>query len=153
MSSYCPVCDRFVDNLDDCDLPYGGDPPPFYEDEDDNGLVDYSDLVSEDDIPSQDDIESNMSYYLVKSGKINVKDPSTNSLYEVDVDSECVGLFRQNAMTFYEELTPYLILARNIENNEQLFYLVKCKDYFKQWVQVDLNVGDNIYNILSKKFI
>ena len=28
MSSYCPICDQFVDNLDNCELPYGGAPSP-----------------------------------------------------------------------------------------------------------------------------
>jgi hypothetical protein len=31
MSSYCPICDRFVDNLDNCDLPYDGNPSPSYD--------------------------------------------------------------------------------------------------------------------------
>jgi len=30
MGSYCPICDQFVDNLDDCELPYGGAPAPRY---------------------------------------------------------------------------------------------------------------------------
>lgn len=108
-------------------------------------LVDYSDLIEDSQIPDQETIESNMSYYLVKSGKTFIKDD--NQLWEVDVDETTLGLFRQNAMTYYEELTPYLILARNVENHEQLFYLVKCKNHPRQWVQVDLNTGDNIYNI------
>ena len=33
MSSYCPICEQFVDNLDDCELPYDGKPPPLYDDE------------------------------------------------------------------------------------------------------------------------
>ena len=28
MGSYCHICGNFVDNLDDCELPYGGTPPP-----------------------------------------------------------------------------------------------------------------------------
>jgi hypothetical protein len=30
MGSFCPVCDQFVNNLDDCELPYGGAPAPNY---------------------------------------------------------------------------------------------------------------------------
>ncbi len=30
MGSYCHICGNFVDNLDDCELPYGGAPPPLY---------------------------------------------------------------------------------------------------------------------------
>lgn len=106
-------------------------------------LVDYSDL---DHISvTSECVEENMSYYLVKSGKAHIKED--NQLWEVDVDSENVGLYRQNAMTFYEELTPYLLLARNVDSYDHLFYLVKCKDHPRQWAQVDLDTGDNIYNI------
>ena len=31
MSSYCHICGNFVNNLDDCELPYGGAPAPNYE--------------------------------------------------------------------------------------------------------------------------
>jgi hypothetical protein len=122
---------------------------PVYESESESVTspdpVDYSDIVDDSQIPDQETIEANMSYYLVRSGKVHVKE--NNQLWEVDVDSASTGLYRQNAMTYYEELTPYLILARNVENHDQLFYLVKCLSHPRQWVQVDLDTGDNIYNI------
>ena len=31
MSSYCHICGNFVNNLDDCELPYGGAPAPDYQ--------------------------------------------------------------------------------------------------------------------------
>ena len=33
MSSYCHICGNFVNNLDDCELPYGGAPAPRYDGE------------------------------------------------------------------------------------------------------------------------
>ena len=163
MSSYCPVCDQFVNNLDDCELPYGGNPAPLYsncsmdidsayESEGEESVtspdpripVDYSDIVEDSQIPDQDTIEANMSYYLVRSGKVFVKD--RNQLWEIDVDST-PGLYRQNAMTYYEPLTNYLVLARSVTDQSRLFYLVKCKDHPNQWVQVDVVTGENIYNV------
>ena len=33
MGSFCPVCNQFVNSLDDCELPYGGAPAPNYYEE------------------------------------------------------------------------------------------------------------------------
>ena len=107
-------------------------------------LVDYSDIVDLP-IPADIDIEANMGYYLVKSGRTHIKDH--NKMWELDVDSQTTGLYRQNAMTYYEDLTPYLVLARNVENHHHLFYLAKCKNHPTGWVQIDLDTGENIYNI------
>ena len=111
-------------------------------------LVDYSDIINDDDTMhiSQQEIEDNMKHYLVKSGKAHVK--VDNQLLEIEMDEAAPGLWRQNAMTLYETLTPYLIVAREFGNNEKrLFYLVKCKNYVPIWAQVSLTTGDNIYNI------
>ncbi len=47
MGSYCPICDEFVENLDQCDLPYGGAPAPPYntaiQDDEAEGEFDYGD--------------------------------------------------------------------------------------------------------------
>lgn len=108
-------------------------------------LVDYSDL---DHISvTSECVEENMSYYLAKSGQQFVK--YENQLWEIDLDSDCLGLYRQNAMTWYNEMTPYLIQAVSLSKNNVLFYLVKCKDYPTGWIQVDKETGDNIYNIRS----
>lgn len=94
--------------------------------------------------PALDDDNEVATNYLVKCGKVFVKDQ--NQLWEIDVDST-PGLYRQNAMTYYEPLTNYLVLARSVTDHSRLFYLVKCKDHPNQWVQVDVVTGENIYNI------
>lgn len=88
-----------------------------------------------------------MASYLVKSGAVCIKDQ--NQLWEVDTGSGCAGLYRQNAATFYQELAPYLILARSIDTGSELFYLVKCKNHPRAWVQVDPVTGSNVHNILK----
>jgi hypothetical protein len=137
MGSYCPICDQFVENLDNCELPYGGAPAPK--------LVDYSDIAFDSPPVSPRTVEANMSYNLVKTGKNMLK--INNQMWEIDIDSQVTGLYRQNAMTYYQPLTHYLILARSVDNNNPLFYLVKVKNHPDTWVQIDLEKGDDIYNI------
>lgn len=36
MGSYCHICGNFVNSLDDCELPYGGAPAPYYYYEEEN---------------------------------------------------------------------------------------------------------------------
>jgi hypothetical protein len=67
-----------------------------------------------------------------------------NYLWEIDVDSKDTGLIRQNAMTLYETMTPYLILARDFSTNNRLFFSVKVKNYPGDWIKIDLKQGDNI---------
>ena len=110
-------------------------------------LVDYSDLIDSIIPVSPHTIEANMSYNLVKTGRNKVK--VNNQEWEIDVDSDEAGLYRLNAMTYYMVLTPYLILAKDLTSHANLFYLVKCKNHPHGWVQVDLDQGDNIYNIVK----
>jgi hypothetical protein len=110
-----------------------------------HSLVDYSDLAFESPPVSPRTIEANMSYNLAKTGNNMVK--SENHLWEIDLDSPDTGLWRQNAMTTYEPLTPYLILARDFTNQNRLYFLVKVKNHRNGWVSISLDEGDNIYNV------
>jgi len=112
-------------------------------------LVDYSDIAFESPPVSPRTVEANMSYNLVKTGKNFVK--ADNHLWEIDVDSDDTGLFRQNAMTFYQAMTPYLVLARDFNTQERLFFLVKVKNHPQNWLKIDLDRGDNLYNIKQIK--
>ena len=107
--------------------------------------VDYTDLVFESPPVSPRTIESNMSYNLYMTGNNMVK--SENHLWEIDLDTPDTGLWRQNAMTTYEPLTPYLILARDFTNQNRLYFLVKVKNHHSGWVNISLDEGDNIYNV------
>ena len=108
-------------------------------------LVDYSDIAFESPPVSPRTVEANMSYNLVKTGNNFVK--AENHLWEIDVDAKETGLYRQNAMTYYQPLTPYLVLAKSLDNNNPIFYLAKVKNHLHIWVQIDVEQGDNIYNI------
>lgn len=143
MGSYCPICDEFVDNLDHCELPYGGAPAPNYNKM--RTQVDYSDIAFESPPVSPRTLEANMSYNLMKTGNNTVN--VDNILWEIDVDSTETGLLRQNAMTVYEPLNNYLVLARGFQTMKKIFYLVKVKGHQQGWVQISIEEGDNIYNI------
>ena len=60
------------------------------------------------------------------------------------------GLYRQNAMTFYRDVTPWAIVATLLDGMTpptELFYLIKCKkstENFFQWFQVDTALGRNL---------
>ena len=132
MGSYCPICDQFVDSLDHCELPYDGNPPPSYDD----SICSYE--ISGDDGSVRYNFEG-------VSGKVFIN--VDNKLLEVDDENESQHLFRQNAMTYYEYIYNWLIVVRDFNNDDKLFYLVKCKNYFDNWLQVNLNVGDTILDI------
>lgn len=132
MSSYCPICDEFVENLDHCEMPAVS-------------AVDYSDVGFDSPPVSPRTVEANMSYNLVKTGNNFVK--FENKIWEIDVDAEETGLYRQNAMTYYQPLTHYLVQALSVCNDNPIFYLVKVKNHPQTWVQINLDQGDTIYNI------
>ena len=71
-----------------------------------------------------------------------------NLEYRVDTAGVAAGgLYRQNAMTYYEGVTEWAIVARNVTDNRDLFYLVKCKhpnENYWTWVQVSTDLGENI---------
>ena len=140
MGSYCPICDEFVENLDQCDLPYGGAPAPPYN----NTAI--QDDEADDNEYLDDQIQRARTIIHPKNF---VK--ADNHLWEIDVDSDDTGLFRQNAMTFYQAMTPYLVLARDFNTQERLFFLVKVKNHPQNWLKIDLDRGDNLYNIKQIK--
>ena len=65
------------------------------------------------------------------------------------------GLYRQNAMTLYQEIYTFCILASEISTDPNiiagnpLFYLLFTKEDW--WVKVDITTGENIINIIKKK--
>lgn len=70
-----------------------------------------------------------------------------NTNYVVDVDAKEVGLWRQNAMTTYEFVRPYMIAAREFSSDMSApkpiqFYHVACKDF--GWVRIPTELGDKI---------
>ena len=132
MGSYCPICDQFVDSLDHCELPYDGNPPPSYDD----SICSYE--ISGDDGSVRYNFEG-------VSGTVFIN--VDNKLFEVDDENDSHHLLSQNAMTYYEGIYNWLIVARDFNNDDKLFYLVKCKNYFDNWLQVNLNVGDTILDI------
>ena len=71
-----------------------------------------------------------------------------NLEYRVDTAGVAAGgLYRQNAMTYYQSVTEWAIVARNLTDNRDLFYLVKCKhpnENHWTWVQVDTALGADI---------
>ena len=75
-----------------------------------------------------------------------------NKMYTVDTVNH-PGLWRQNAMTVYQFVFPYVILATEITvqpnvgitYGTKLFYLIFTRE--SNWLQVDLNTGDNLVNI------
>ena len=71
-----------------------------------------------------------------------------NLEYRVDTAGVAAGgLYRQNAMTYYQSVTEWAIVARNLTDNRDLFYLVKCKhpnENYWTWVQVSTDLGENI---------
>jgi len=63
--------------------------------------------------------------------------------FTVDTAVGSKPLHRANAMTFYEEITPFILLAKTFEENpKELFYLILTQE--EDWVQVDLNIGEKI---------
>ena len=85
--------------------------------------------------------------YIVNNDTVYIKDD--NQLWAVDIESESVGLYRQNAMTFYQEISACLVMAQSVNTWKPLFYLVKCKSHPRTWVQVDIDTGSNVRNILK----
>ena len=77
---------------------------------------------------------------------------STHYSINLDPDSRS-GLWRQNAMTSYDFIRPYMIVAKSLGFDTQvsqtpLFFLVYCHDH--GWVQVPTDVG---YTILDHPMV
>ena len=82
-----------------------------------------------------------------------------NQLYTVDIGNQSPGgLYRQNAMTIYQGVNDWAIVAldgmipptdivNGMNPSTELFYLIKCKkstENFYRWVQVDTTLGRNL---------
>jgi hypothetical protein len=76
-----------------------------------------------------------------------------NKLFTVNKNPDN-GLHRLNAMTFYEEVFPSVRCAYeqiNFSTGNKLFYLINTKE--QDWLQVDIETGENIINILKNPLI
>ena len=76
--------------------------------------------------------------------------------YTVDLKPSDTGLYRQNAMTIYEVVRPYMLVAKSLHHDGNIskdpsFYLVFCKTH--GWVQVTPDVAKTILkHPLVRKF-
>jgi hypothetical protein len=77
--------------------------------------------------------------------------------YKVDLTAEDAGLWRQNAMTTYDFVRPYMIAAREVEipykeisykNKPVLFYHVACEG--RGWIQISTELGNEILSLVKK---
>jgi len=63
--------------------------------------------------------------------------------FTVDTNVTEPPLYRVNAMTLYEKVTPFILIAKTYEeNSKELFYLILTKE--DDWVQVNLKTGAEI---------
>ena len=74
--------------------------------------------------------------------------------YKVDLTAENAGLCRQNAMTTYDFVRPYMIAAREVEipyknNKPVLFYHVACEG--GGWIQISTELGNEIISLVEKR--
>lgn len=74
---------------------------------------------------------------------------SDKTIYVVDLNPVNPGLYRQNAMTIYQHITPFMIEASCVESNAKLFYLVYCRHH--GWVRVSEDIANYIMNHKSVK--
>ena len=97
--------------------------------------MDYSDISSNEPISSSD-VETNMSYNLHMTGR-NVFEHN-GCTYHVETDPEMYMIHRSNAMTYYEGIYNWLIVAKNFDTDNILFYLVKStnSDGRMCWLEV-----------------
>lgn len=69
-----------------------------------------------------------------------------NTHYKVDLTAKTAGLWRQNAMTTYDFVRPYMIAARELgfpcTSNPVMFYHVSCEGM--GWVQISTGLGEEI---------
>lgn len=77
-----------------------------------------------------------------------------NKVYTVDEDNQ-PGIWRLNAMTWYQALFPFILIARevrniqDVENGRELFFMIFTRE--EKWVSVDLNTGRNVINIINNR--
>lgn len=86
--------------------------------------------------PSPRTIEANMAYNLHKTGRNKFEVDGV--VYEVETDPEEYFIHRMNAMTIYEPIYSWLIVAKEFTTEDVLFYLVKTRNEngHLSWVQL-----------------
>ena len=67
---------------------------------------------------------------------------------DIDFEDKPIGLIRQNAMTFYKTIHPFLIEAIFLENMEVLYYLIRCKG--NKWIQITIDSKETIMKQYTK---
>jgi hypothetical protein len=97
--------------------------------------MDYSDIYSNEPV-SPSTVESNMAHNLHMTGR-NVFEHDGRT-YHVETDPKMNILHRHNAMTYYEGVYSWLIVAKEFGTDTIMFYLVKATDSYEKmvWVQV-----------------
>lgn len=99
MGSYCPICEQFVNNLDDCDLLHDGNPSPpdehSYDDDDDERWV----------------INHEGQKYIV----------------ETDPDSHVI-FYKNVLVEEYQHINEWLIMAKEFGTDHILFFFVKVRN-------------------------
>ena len=83
MGSYCPICDRFVDNLDNCELPYDGNPSPSYDDSEEKVFITVDNKIWEVDKSSSGGLfrqNAMTDYEIIHSWLIAAKEVDTDNI-------------------------------------------------------------------------
>ena len=98
--------------------------------------MDYSDIAMTSEIPAPETIEANMAYNLHKTGRHKFEIDGVE--YEVDTEPGASALYRMNAMTVYEDVYSWLMVAKDMSSYDILFYLVKIKPgtEYPYWMQI-----------------
>ena len=108
-------------------------------------IVDYSDIIPPPFCDTMT-VESNVAYNLHMTGR-NVFDYE-GCTYQIETDPDVTLLHRHNAMTDYNYIYNWLILATSFGSDKKLFYLVKViVDYGggggMTWLQVSVDFVDS----------
>jgi hypothetical protein len=69
-------------------------------------------------------VESNMTHNLYMTGRDTFN--YQGNFYNVETDPDYSILHRQNAMTYYENIYSWLMVAKGFGTDEVLFYMVKA---------------------------
>ncbi len=149
MSSYCHICGNFVNNLDDCELPYGGAPAPDYDE-----YYDYDRWPARrpwysSSPPSQENLDVLENPYYVppllpKGFEIFLRDCSPARSTRSNTDSLRKRKLQQNITPLLDEIqgTP------GLEN--KLIIVDKIYTFLKDNMDI-VKKNINLYNISKQK--
>ena len=104
-------------------------------------IVDYSDIISP--VCDNRTVESNVAYNLHMTGR-NVFDYE-GFTYQIETDPDVTLLHRHNAMTNYNYIYNWLILATSFGSDKKLFYLVKVKNNPAGWARVSCSPPARVF--------